>query len=343
MKKNRILWAVLPMMAAALMTTSCSNEGNIIESVAQQNAVKTIPYTVTVNEGSTTRATVGDDNKTFSFAVGDKLYVSGTNIQGVLTIESGAGTASATFSGSLTYSGSGTPASDLALTATLVSAQQTVGNRVTVSDAGAVTVNYPTTSYCISVSEAVQRYSNLTGSSTYGEKSFSLSQQTAFLFFDIFVRGIIGGSFISANVINNGSSIANGDVTTWSDEGRIKATFVLPVASGTVLNNATLKCEDVEVSSPISDATLAAKVYTVRRTVVLADLITIDDIEKEEDENWGDICDKNQEKIHYPEGRVLRKADNATLLYYDVEAEEWKPVENSHNYHSSLNYKFEFD
>ncbi len=204
MKKNSFLWAALS-MTAALVMTACSNDDNANESPAQQNAAKTIPYTVTVNGGeggATTRATVADDpsdatnyHKTLYFADGDKLYITGTNIKGVLDIQTGAGTASGTFSGDLTYSGSGTPASNLSLTATLVSAQQNVGTEVSVDAAGAVTVNYPTTAYCADVATAVQKYSNLTGSSTYGAKSFSLSQQTAFLNFVItFTDGTTTGT-----------------------------------------------------------------------------------------------------------------------------------------------------
>lgn len=268
MKKNSILWAVLPMMAATLMTTSCSNEDSAVETPAQQNGAKTIPYTVTVNDGATTRATVDSDNKTLKFAAGDKLYVTGTDIKGVLNIQTGATTTSATFSGDLTYSGSGTPASDLSLTATLVSAQQNVGTEVSVdATTGAVTVNYPTTAFCTSVNDAVQKYSNLTGSSTYAAKSFSLTQQTAFLNFEITSSGSTGNYTAPAKFINNGSDFATANVTTVNDGGSIKAKFVLPVASGTALSNATVKFAGKQITGSISDATLTAKVYNVTKTV----------------------------------------------------------------------------
>lgn len=280
MKKNSILWAVLPMMAASLMTTACSNEDSANESPAQQSTVKTIPYSVTVSDGAETRATVDSDNKTLKFADGDKLYVTGTNIKGVLDIQTGATTASATFSGDLTYSGEGSPADDLALTATLVSAQQTVGTQVSVDDAGAVTVNYPTTAYCTSVNDAVQKYSNLTGTSTYGIKSFSLTQQTAFLNFEITVTGGVTGTTLPARFINNGATI-KADVTTVTDGG-VKAKFVLPVAKGTALSSATVKLGGKEITSAISNTTLSTgKVYNVKRTVdmssvTLADAFTDD-------------------------------------------------------------------
>ena len=267
MKKNNILWAVLPMMAAALMTTACSNDDNVNESPTEQSTVKTIPYSVTVNDGATTRATVDSDNKTLKFAAGDKLYITGTNIKGTLDIQTGTGTASATFSGDLTYSGEGSPAADLALTATLVSAQQTVDTEVSVNDAGAVTVNYPTTAYCADVATAVQKYSNLTGTSTYSAKSFSLAQQTAFLNFVItFEGGTATGTALNAVVSNGGSAICTASVTTTTESKKVVAKFVLPVAKGTTLSSATVKMGDKEAISFGASQTLDGKVYNVKKT-----------------------------------------------------------------------------
>ena len=265
MKKNSFLWAALS-MTAALVMTACSNDDNANESPVQQSTVKTIPYSVTVNEGATTRATVESDNKSLKFADGDKLYISGTDIQGVLDIQSGTGTTFSTFSGDLTYSGSGTPASDLSLTATLVSAQQNVGTEVSVDAAGAVTVNYPTTSYCGDVATAVQKYSNLTGTSTYGLKSFSLTQQTAFLNFVItFEDGTTTGTGLSAVVSNNSAAICTANVTTVTDNG-VKAKFVLPVATGTTLSSANVKFGDKAAISFGASQTLDGKVYNVTKT-----------------------------------------------------------------------------
>ena len=279
MKKNSFLWAALS-MTAALVMTACSNDDNANESPVQQSTVKTIPYSVTVNGGeggATTRATVADDpsdatnyHKTLYFADGDKLYVTGTNIKGVLNIQAGMGTASATFSGDLTYSSSGTPASDLSLTATLVSAQQNVGTEVSVDAAGAVTVNYPTTSYCGDVATAVQKYSNLTDTSTYGEKSFTLTQQTAFLNFVItFEDGTTTGTELSAVVSNNSKAVCTANVTTVTDNG-VKAKFVLPVAKGTTLSSANVKMGEKEAISFGASQTLEGKVYNVKKTQAAA-------------------------------------------------------------------------
>ena len=266
MKKNSFLWAALS-MTAALVMTACSTDDNANESPVQQNAAKTIPYTVTVNGGATTRATVDSDNKTLKFADGDKLYITGTNIKGVLDIQTGATTASATFSGDLTYSGEGSPASDLSLTATLVSAQQTDGSEVTInSTTGAVTVNYPSTAYCADVATAVQKYSNLTGTSTYSSKSFTLTQQTAFLNFVItFEDATTTGTELSAVVSNNSAAVCTANVTTVTDNG-VKAKFVLPVASGTTLSSANVKFGDRAAISFGASQTLEGKVYNVTKT-----------------------------------------------------------------------------
>ena len=272
MKKNSILWAALSMTAALVMTACSSDDNNMTEAPVAPSTSKTIPYTVTVGgDEATTRATVADDNQTLKFASGDKLYITGTNIQGVLEIQDGVNASSnATFSGTLTYSDSGSPAADLQLTATLVSAQQlaslsTANPLVTVNAAGAVTVNYPTTAYCSSINDAVQKYSNLTGTCEYSQKAFTLTQQTAFLNFVItFEDGTATGTTLSAVVSNGGAAVCTANVTTVTDNG-VKAKFVLPVAKGTTLSSAKVTMGS-KAALAISDATLTGKVYNVKKT-----------------------------------------------------------------------------
>lgn len=278
MTKYSFLGAALSMMAA-LMMTACSNDDNTIESAAQQNVAKTIPYTVTVNGGTATRATVQSDNKTLYFADGDKLYVTGTNIKGVLNIQAGngsttgPGTASATFSGDLTYSGEGSPAAGLELTATLVSVQQSDGSEVTINaTTGAVTVNYPTTAYCADVASAVQKFSNLTGTSRYDTKSFTLSQQTAFLSFAVKLKSsVAAGDAVTATVKNGSTTLSTASVTTTTDaSSNVVADFVLPVAKGTVLSGATVTIGTLATLGVGGDVatTLDGKVYNVTRSIV---------------------------------------------------------------------------
>ena len=237
-------------MTAALMMTSCSSDD--VQDWPTPTT-KTIPYTVTVTQG--TRATVDGDLSTLRFAEGDKLTISGTNVSGTLDMTSAVGQTTATFSGNLTYTGAGDPADDLSLTATLVSAQQS-GTEVT----------YPTDAYCATVEEAVQKYSKLTGTSTYGSQSFQLSQGTAFLNFKItFDYGVTSGTTLPAVVTNNGTELSRANVTTTTEDGKVVAKFVLPVAKDTELYNAMVMMDSK--GAFIADATLAAKVYNVNKTI----------------------------------------------------------------------------
>ena len=237
-------------MTAALVMTSCSSDD--LQGWPEPTT-KTIPYTVTVSQG--TRATVDDDLSTLRFAEGDKLSISGTDISGVLNMTSGVGETTATFSGNLTYTGAGDPADNLSLTATLVSAQQS-GTKVT----------YPTNAYCETVEEAVQKYSKLTGTGTYGSQSFQLSQGTAFLNFKVtFDFGVTSGTTLPAVVTNNGTELSRANVTTITEDGKVVAKFVLPIAKDTELYNAMVMMDTK--GAFIHDATLAGKVYNLNKTI----------------------------------------------------------------------------
>ena len=236
-------------MTAALVMTSCSSDD--VQDWPTPTT-KSIPYTVTVSQG--TRATVDEDLSTLRFAEGDKLSISGTNISGTLDMTSGVGETTATFSGNLTYTGAGDPADDLSLTATLVSAQQS-GTEVT----------YPTDKYCTTVNEAVKKYSKLTGTGTYGAKTFALSQGTAFLNFKVtLLYGVTAGDQISAVVSNNDTELCSANVITTTEDGKVVAKFVLPVAGGTEFTNASVRLGD-KGTATITNATLNGKVYNVNK------------------------------------------------------------------------------
>ena len=289
MNIKNMFWAAL-MVTASLVVVSCGNDSEIAETktpVAPQTT-KQIPYTISVSYVESTRATVDGDNYTLRFAAGDKLYITGENIKGVLSFNPESNyvgetfvDAENTFSSTLEYSGVGDPAPSLALTATLVSAQQTADNEVNVDAAGAVTVNYPTTA-CATMNEAVQKYSLLTASFPFDEYNqtggtdnlvnrthrIMLTQQTAFLNFAItFEDGTASGSAITAKV-KNGVVDYTANVTTVAENAKVVGKFVLPVADGTTLNNAILRVSG-KATFAITDATLAGnKVYSVNRTAL---------------------------------------------------------------------------
>ena len=270
MKTKKLLWAALSMTTAALMMTACSSDDNdTTEAPVAPSTTKTIPYTVTVGgDKATTRATVDSDNKTLRFATGDKLYIWGENIKGVLDITDGVGsTDNATFSGELTYSGSGsgTPAADLELKANLVSAQQKDFEQIRIYEDGYVFVNSGVNAnYCFSVSDAVQKYSDLTGTSTYGARAFTLTQQTAFLNFEITLGAAYSGT-VDAEVYNDDDCIGFGTVPIVDDDGVKKAKFVLPVRAGTILSNVTVMIDEAGTLPFGTDGqVLKAKVYNVK-------------------------------------------------------------------------------
>ena len=274
MKTKNMIWAALSMTAALVMTACTSEDNSIGTPAAQQAEVKTIPYSVTVGQGgdATTRATVDNDMKTLKFAAGDKLYIIGMNISGVLTLKSGdeGKSSGATFEGSLSYTGEGSPASNLLLAAALVGTNNKGWNIVN----GMVnSFYYPDNAYCSSVNDAVEQYSNLTGTSTYSKKSFTLKQQTAFLNFEItFDDGTTAGTELSAVVKNNNgeATLCTANVTT-VDDGGVKAKFVLPVmSSATTLSSATVKMGDKEAISFGASQELKGKVYNVKKTQAAA-------------------------------------------------------------------------
>ena len=269
-------------MTAALMMTACSSDDNdTTEAPVAPSTTKTILYTVTVGgDEATTRATVDSDNKTLRFATGDKLYIWGENIKGVLDITDGIGsTDNATFSGELTYSGSGTPADNLELNATLVSAQQKDGIQISIDkEDGHVEVNNGGENFCFSVNDAVQQYSELTGTSTYGARAFTLTQNTAFLNFEITMNAYPDEEAYAEVYNYDYACICWGDVPIVTEGGVKKAKFVLPVepGEGNELSNAWVTiagCEPIPFGA--DGQVLKAKVYNVKGTVkpTLADAL----------------------------------------------------------------------
>lgn len=282
MKTIQKIFGLLPMMAAALALIACSSEDNTIETPqtgnpTEQDAVKTIAYSVTVSGGNaTTRATVDADNKTLRFAAGDVLYIasdSRDDIKGALTLKAGDEdkTSGATFEGSLTYTGAA-PADDLELKAILVGSSNA---GIGISDGKVTGITYPTTAFCTDVNDAVEKYSLLTGTSTYAARTFSLSQGTAFLNFTLTLNdGTATATDITATVTNGATTLSTATVTTAMEDEKVVAKFVLPVAASTVLSGATVSVsgsnitavKNIDGASPI---TLSAKVYNVNRTKIV--------------------------------------------------------------------------
>lgn len=242
MKLKQLMWAMLP-VAAVLALSACSSSDEASETTtAPKSGVKQIPYTVTVGSNST-RATVDDNLSDLYFAAGDQLVITGENISGTLSLKSGIGDASATFEGFLNYTGQGDPAANLKLTATLKGSNQTLTADGGI-DYGTALVDLSTTTLQDAIKQLVPQYSLLKGVSTFGNKDFYLSQQTAFLYFNITldegtypdaellmkVSGV-GGQERSANVVAKEVNVETGGKA-------IVAKFVVPVSANQTLTTA---------------------------------------------------------------------------------------------------------
>ena len=278
MKTIHKILGLLPTLVAALMLIACSSEDNTTETpqtgTPQTDEVKTINYSVTVSQSgdAQTRATVDADMKTLRFASGDKLFItsdSRADLRGYLTLNDGdEGKASgATFTGTLEYTGAD-PSDDLGVKATLVG---TANLGFTISSDGKAIegdIVYPSTSFCSTVNDAVEKYSNLTGTSTYGARSFSLTQGTAFLNFSLTMKdGTATATDITATVKNGETTLSTATVTTATVSSDVMANFVLPVAATTTLDGATVTVGSHPAISfgGTSAKSLTGKVYNVAR------------------------------------------------------------------------------
>ena len=252
-----LLFAIISL----LLNTSCSKD-DVTSGESTEPKGSVIHYSATVSDGSNTRATL-DDKKKYIFETGDILRITGTNISGDLTLKTGAGTNSAIFEGDLTYTVSGTPDASLELKAVLVS----TSNEMSTLTYEAAT--YPTTAIASTLAEAVQKYSYFKATSTYGAKSFTLDQQSAFLNFTVTILdGTSTGDPLSIDINNGGTSVRTGTVTTATSGSDIVAKFVAAFPVGTTMSNASVQLGS-KAAIPFGGSTALAanKIYNIKKTI----------------------------------------------------------------------------
>lgn len=183
MKSRVLLYTALLL---AIFSASCSKEDRYTPEQEPELKESTISYTVAVKDETATRASL--NGTSYIFQAEDKLYVTGDggNVHGILTLVSGAGTSSATFSGDLSYPSGEEPDPELIISATLVSATDKIHD-ITTNPGFVNATTYPTSVNAIasSLQEAVEWYSDFTAESEYSKKSFTLHQNSAFLNFTV--------------------------------------------------------------------------------------------------------------------------------------------------------------
>ena len=242
MKKNKhYLWCA----SALVLCLSCSSGDDPLPEAAPQPVV--IPYEVSVGEVDLTRTALNSSTQMI-FETGDQLEITGEGISGTLSLASTSNEGrTARFSGSLTWSGTGTPADDLELSATLVG----------YGSAGTQT------GLAATFAEAFRKYSLLQTETTcaYASRSFALKQQTTFVVFTItFEDGMTAGTTFNVTVGDAGnSSVATGTTTTASVSGDVVATFTLALPGGTTLTNGTAT---LTAGAAIHEFTFGGSSYT---------------------------------------------------------------------------------
>ena len=284
-KKMKMISRVLLYTALFFATVfaSCSKEDRYTPEQEPELKENTIAYTVTVKDGTATRASL--NGTSYIFQAEDKLYVTGDGgrVHGILNLVSGAGTSSATFSGDLSYTGD-EPASNLIINATLVSATDKIHNITSTPGFVSETV-YPTSVDAIasSLQEAVEWYSDFTAESEYSKKSFNLHQNSAFLNFTVkyvdLPETILDGPTASKTVaitFTNHEDISHpsnrsGSAVLKKESEDIVTNFVAAFPDGTVLNKAVITVQVGGGTFPerpfyLTNATLAGnKKYNVSR------------------------------------------------------------------------------
>lgn len=179
---KHIAWLL---MALSTLFFSCTRKEMPVPG-GEDEVTSVIPYRVTVEQMGQTRATLNGINQ-YVFQLGDELYITdGTgNIFGFLSLVAGEGATMATFEGELKCINDAEPTSSTVLNATLVGPNDefhTCQNGKIISNSAA---SLPKSAYTATLAEAVQKYSEFTGTSTYGSHSFRLEQQMSFLVFSV--------------------------------------------------------------------------------------------------------------------------------------------------------------
>lgn len=280
----------MPVLAALLLTVSCSNEDNEIVESPQPEQVRTVPFTVTAGSGSLTRATLDDNNK-YQFDKTDHLYVwsEDGNVYGELEYGRGYDDSDygisddphkATFSGNLTITSGGTLTKEVTtLYAVIKSKKDQILGTLDYFIGNNFEPNYTlATTFATSNEEAVQMFSYLKAKATYKDNTYfnfgeyPNSQNSAFLSFDVTLEDGASAGDVSATIKNGEATLQSGTVAAAADvSGKVHAKFVAGFPSGTELYNATVTVGSrpaINFGSTISSAktTLAAnKIYQVTK------------------------------------------------------------------------------
>lgn len=246
------LWLI----ALPALLFSCTREESPVPE-GEDGVTNIIPYRVTVEQSLPTRATLDVINR-YIFELGDELYITYTDpldpskeIFGILSLVAGEGAAMATFEGELKCVGF-MPSASTSLTATLVSPEDRIHtNRKNGKIGSNSAATLPKSAYASTLAEAVQKYSEFTGTSTFGSYSFRLEQQMSFLVFSLtFDPAKLPSAYkddVTLTITSLNGEGAGDDVTLFSglvpvtdNVTDLQSNFVVALPSTTLNANSTL-------------------------------------------------------------------------------------------------------
>lgn len=324
----------LILLLLATLALSCAREPSPGHD-SSETGFKTIHYKVQVSSSDDSKATTADNDTKYVFQATDSLYVSSTDpvsgdlqLFGVLKLISGSGETIAYFEGDLVGVNEFEPASNTPINVTLVGS----GDRIHTTGRGKLTgTTYPSNEYGTSLADAVQKFSHFTCSTTFGNTRFTLTQQSAFLWFTVsFKRSDVPVSTtpVTAKVFNNSEATpirqVSGVTATALGSARSRVDFVVAFPGGsTSLTDAELSViwgngENDHKEFAIDDKELAINnYYTVSRSTI--DLGNPFHIRAKEDGTTNVTF-----KTTYATG-----TGEIQYLSYDLGVDDWTPYDGS--------------
>ena len=282
---NYIISAVM-----LLLLGSCAKEIDL--PVPEPENRNTIHYSLTVEQGSDTRSTLGPGYEHL-FEAGDRIYVESTGedagkMYGFLSmsISAGVGQSTASFEGDLTSVGDFVPKADTPISLTLVGPADELHTYNDDEKKEKVTgVDY-SDKYAESIEEAVRRFADFTGSGKFGDYRYTLQQNSSFLVcalsFDAATTPIT--TSITAKIYNNSETdpIYTYTANPKDVDGDIEVSWVIPfnpteVTSFTDAKMTVIQEGKADVNLKMADASFAANnYYTFQRTTYLQNYFTIE-------------------------------------------------------------------
>ena len=244
--RKEIIYLLIPML---LVLVSAGRKEPAEPVPAEGQGWTTVHLRATVSGGLETKATLDQYDRHYVFERDDILYVtnrdSGRELYGFLYLISGAGATTAVFEGDLMYFDPTThepdePDPGFAISATLVSeAQRNAGFFTTVSGNDGKIASGPNYGNAVAATfkEAVRKYSHFTGDATFGDPSFSLNQQSAFIIFNFSFDDDLQSGDLTFSVNNNGSPVRSVTVTP---DAYKQASFVAVFPDQTQLTSANV-------------------------------------------------------------------------------------------------------